>query len=42
MGVLMQFTLSSEFMYRYWNRTHTTHGKLFSESLESEQKQGVE
>ena len=45
----MQFALSFEFIYRYWNEVHTKHGSLFSIhgnlvgiSLESEQKQGRE
>ena len=38
----MQFTVSFEFIYRYWNQVHTKHGNLFSISLETEQKQGRE
>ena len=35
----MQFTVSFEVIYRYWNRVHTKHENMFSRSLESEQKQ---
>ena len=38
----MQFNLSFEFIYRYWNQVHTKHENLFSISLESDQKQGRE
>ena len=36
----MQFTLSFEFIYRYWNQVHPKHENLLSISLESEQKRG--
>ena len=36
----MKFTVSFEFIYRYWNQVHTKHEKLFSISLESKEKQG--
>ena len=38
----MQFNLSVEFIYRYWNQVYTKLENLFSISLESEQKQGRE
>ena len=38
----MQFIVSFEFTYRYWNQVHTEHENLLSISLESEQKQGTE
>ena len=38
----MPFTVSFEFIYRYWNQGHIKHEKLFSTSLKSEQKQGRE
>ena len=34
----MQFTVSFEFMYRYWNQVHTKHKNLLCISLKSEQK----
>ena len=37
----MQFNLSFEFTYKYWNHAYTKHENLFSISLESEQKQGT-
>ena len=38
----MQFTVSFEFIYEYWNQVQTKHENLLSISLESEQKQGRE
>ena len=38
----MQFTLSFEFIYRYWNQIRTKKENLLSISMESEQKQGRE
>ena len=42
MRVSMQFNLSFEFIYKYWNQVYTKHENLFSISLESERKQGRE
>ena len=38
----MQFTVSFEFIYRYWNQVHAIHENWFGISLELEQKQGRE
>ena len=35
----MQFAVSFEFIFKYWNQVHTKHENLFSISLESEEKQ---
>ena len=35
----MQFTVSFEFICKYWNQVSTKHENLVSISLESEQKQ---
>ena len=42
MGVSMQFTVSFEFIYKYWNQVHTKHENLLTISLELGQKQGRE
>ena len=36
----MQFTVSFEFIYRYWNKVHIKHENMFWISLELEHKQG--
>ena len=38
----MQFTVSFEFIYTYWNQVRTKHENLLGISLGSEQKQGKE
>ena len=38
----MQFNLSIEFIYGYWNQVYAKNENLFSISLESEQKESRE
>ena len=38
----MEFTVSFEFMYRYWNQVHAKHENFLSISMEPEQKRGRE
>ena len=36
----MKFTVSFEFIYRYWNHVYDKYEDLLSMSLESEEKKG--